>query len=391
MRDFARIGLLTVEERGMPTIAPGSPHLARVAACAIFLLAALAGPLAAPAPADAAWVAKGRGFGHGAGMSQYGALGMAKQGRDYRQILRHYYTGVKIAKAKTKRVRVLLVSGVSSASFTGAKKACGKNLDARKTYSFRLSGNSVTLHRPNGSRLTGCGREGDARGGAAVRYVGVGVYRGTLHARAVGGSLYVINQVPLEGYLRGVVPKEMPASWHPAALRAQAVAARSYALATRVNGNGYDLYDDTRSQVYLGKGAEHPATNRAVKQTAGQVVKYGGKPVRAYFFSSSGGRTENSEHVWSAALPYLRSVRDPYDKVSPYFRWRVRFTNAEMRARLGAYFSGKLRRIKVLATGGSPRIVRARIVGSRGSSVVSGATLRSALGLRSTWVRFKRK
>jgi stage II sporulation protein D len=360
-------------------------------AAAFALLVAALALLAAPAPADAAWVAKGRGFGHGVGMSQYGALGMAREGRSHRQILRHYYTGVKIANADAKNVRVLITSGVSSASFSGASKACGKSLKQNKTYSFRLSGGSVVLHRPNGSRLTGCGREGAASGGAAVRYAGVGVYRGRLLARAVGGSLYVINRVSLEDYLKGVVPNEMPASWHPAALRAQAVAARSYALASRVNGNGYNLYDDVRSQVYRGKTSEHPATNRAVKRTAGQVIKHGGKAVRAYFFSTSGGRTENSEDVWSAALPYLRSVRDPFDKVSPYHRWRVRFTNAQMRARLGAYYSGNLRRIRVLETGGSPRIIRARIVGSRGSSVVSGSTLRAALGLRSTWVRFKKK
>src|SRR5690606_4582389 len=160
-----------------------------------------------------------------------------------------------------------------------------------------------------------------------------------------------------------------------AALRAQAIAARSYALATRVNGNGYNLYDDTRSQVYGGRSSEQRSTNRAAKQTAGKVIKHGGKVATAYFFSTSGGRTENSEDVWSARVPYLRSVKDPADQASPYHRWRVRFPTAEMNAKTGA----------------SPRIVRARVVGSRSSSVVSGATLRERLGLRSTWVRFRRK
>ncbi|HEY8466847.1 MAG TPA: SpoIID/LytB domain-containing protein [Solirubrobacterales bacterium] len=357
-------------------------------------LAAAVGALLAvgASPADAAWVAKGRGFGHGVGMSQYGAYGMAKNGRSHKQILRHYYTGVKFGKAKVRAVRVLITSGLSSVYFSGATRACGKSLKTGKTYSFRIaSASRVSLHRPNGSRLTGCGREGAARGGKSVRYVGVGVYRGRLIARAVSGTLYAINRVGIEDYVKGVIPNEVPASWPAAALRAQAVAARSYALATRVNGNGYNLYDDTRSQVYGGKSSEHASTNRAAKATARQVIKHGGKIATAYFFSTSGGQTENSEDVWTSRVPYLRSVKDPADKASPYHRWRVRFSNAQMKARLGAYFSGKLRRIKVIETGASPRIVRARIVGSKGSSVVSGATLRSALGLRSTWVRFKRK
>lgn len=357
------------------------------------LLAAAIGALLAlgASPADAAWVAKGRGFGHGVGMSQYGAYGMAKKGRSHGQILRHYFKGVKIRKAKARNVRVLITTG-SSLPFSGAKRACGKNLKPNRTYSFRLaSASRISLHRPNGSRLTGCGREGAARGGGSVRFAGVGVYRGQLIARAVGGSLYAINKVGLEGYVRGVIPNEVPASWPAAALRAQAIAARSYALATRVNGNGYNLYDDTRSQVYGGRSSEQRSTNRAAKQTAGKVIKHGGKVATAYFFSTSGGRTENSEDVWSARVPYLRSVKDPADKASPYHRWRVRFTNAEMNAKLGAYFSGRLRRIKVVKTGSSPRIVRARVVGSRSSSVVSGATLRERLGLRSTWVRFRRK
>jgi|HigsolmetaAR201D_1030396.scaffolds.fasta_scaffold02742_6 Sporulation protein and related proteins len=359
----------------------------------VALAAAVSALLAAGAsPADAAWVAQGRGFGHGVGMSQYGAYGMAKNGRNYKQILRHYYTGVKIGQANVRAVRVLLTSGVSSMAFTGAKRACGKSLKPNKTYTFRVaSSTKVSLHRPNGSRLAGCGREGVAAGSGKVRYVGVGVYRGKLIGRAVGGTLYAINKVGIEDYVKGVIPNEAPASWPAAALRAQAVAARSYALATRVNGNGYNLYDDTRSQVYGGKSSEQRSTNRAAKATARQVIKYDGKVATAYFFSTSGGQTENSEDVWTSKVPYLRSVKDPADKVSPYHRWRVTFTNAQMKAKLAPYFSGKLRRIKVIETGGSPRIVRARIVGSKSSSVVSGATLRSLFGLRSTWVRFKRK
>lgn len=369
--------------RYMHAIRPRSAILA----VAIALLA-----LAFATPAQSAWVVKGRGFGHGVGLSQYGALGFAKQGRAAGAIVRHYYKNVRIRPANTRNLRVLITSGVSSVPFTGATRACGKQLKENRTYSFARNGSRVIVRRPNGSRLTGCGSEGAARGGGSVRYVGVGAYRGALLARAVGSSLYAINRVGIEGYVRGVIPNEVPTSWPQAALRAQAIAARSYALASRLNGNGYDLYDDTRSQVYGGRSSETVRTNKASKATARKVIKHGGKVVAGYFFSSSGGRTENSEFGFSGGSPrpYLKSVRDPFDNVSPHHRWRLRFTNAQMAASLSGLFQGKLRRIRVLETGRSPRIVRARVVGSKGSSVVSGDTLRFRLGLRSSWARFKR-
>ena len=103
----------------------------------------------------------------------------------------------------------------------------------------------------------------------------------------------------------------MPYIWHPEALKAQAVAARSYALATRKTGGAFDLYPDTRSQVYLGIDHEKPSTNAAVDATAGQVVLYEGQVAKTFFFSTSGGRTASAEDVWGAAVPYLVSVRRP--------------------------------------------------------------------------------
>jgi stage II sporulation protein D len=356
------------------------------------LALALAFFLLSAASADAAkWKLEGRGFGHGVGMSQYGALGLAKKGRGYKSILKRYFTQITVGKTNTRNVNVLIASGLGSVPFTGATRACGKDLNKGKSYSFRAEGSSVSLRRPNGSKLSGCGNEGSARGGASVVFSGVAVYRGDLRARNVGGSLYAINHVRLEDYLKGVIPNESPASWPKAALRAQAVAARSYALATRVGGNGYDLYDDTRSQVYSGKSTEQRSTNRAVKATEARVVQSGGTTVAAYFFSTSGGRTENSEFGFGGGSPrpYLKSVKDPYDKVSPHHRWSFRLSQAQMEAELSGLFAGNLKKVKVLKTGRSPRIVQARVVGSRDSTVVSGDTLRYRFGLRSTWVRFK--
>ena len=356
----------------------------------LLLAAAVAATLTLPAGAAGKWVVPGKGYGHGVGMSQWGAFGLAKKGRSYKRILRHYYTGVKIRQADTRSVRVLLTTGLNSLLFTDARRACNKRLNPGRNYSFGVARGGVELNRANGRRIKKCGNEGAASGGS-VRFAGVGSYRGRLIARNVAGGLYAINKVGMQDYVQGVIPNEVPASWPRHALRAQAVAARSYALATRLNGNGYDLYDDTRSQVYGGKGSETASTNNAAKATKGEVIKAGGKVATAYFFSTSGGRTENSEFVFSEPRSYLKSVRDPADRRSPVHRWRERFTNQEMKSRLSGLFSGRLKRIRITKTGRSPRIVRAKVVGSNGKTTVSGDTLRSRLGLRSTWAEFKKK
>ena len=359
--------------------------VAAMATCA--LIAALS-----PAPADGRWVVKGRGSGHGVGMSQYGALGFAQEGRGYERILTHYFRGTTVSETQTRSVRVLL-DVVGSVPFTGAEAACGKRLRPGRAYSFSLRGAKVKLRRGNGSVIKGCGREGVARGGRSVVYSGRGAYRGKLIGRSVGGAVYAINKVNIEGYVKGVVANEVIPSWPKHALRAQAVAARSYALATRLDGNGYDLYDDTRSQVYGGRSSEEAATNRAARATRHEVVKHNGRVATTYFFPSSGGQTESSEFGFNGGRPrpYLKSVTDPFDAVAPVHRWRVGFSNSRMAAALAGLYQGTLREIKVLQTGRSPRIVRARVVGSRGSSRVSGDELRFRLGLRSTWARFRKR
>jgi stage II sporulation protein D len=353
-------------------------------------VALLAVALLASAAAEANWVIKGRGFGHGVGLSQYGAHGYAQHGRNYKQILGHYYRGTKVARTKSKRVRVLLGSQ-SNVGFSRARDACGRALNPDKRYSFALSGSRTTLLGANGSKLGSCGKEGRAKGARTISIDGFGRYRGDLVASADGDSLLVINSVGAEGYVKGVVANEMPSSWHQQALRAQAVVARSYGLATTRAG-AFDHYDDTRSQVYGGRTSETKATNRAVKRTKRKVVKYGGRVATTYYFSTSGGQTENSEFGFGAGSPspYLKSVNDPYDDISPVHRWRVTYSNSAMESRLKSLFQGNLRRIEILDTGRSPRIVRARVVGSSGSSTVSGDTLRNRLGLRSTWAKFKR-
>jgi stage II sporulation protein D len=199
-----------------------------------------------------------------------------------------------------------------------------------------------------------------------------------------------INAIGLEDYLRGVVPGEMPPAWPAEALRAQAVAARTYAIATSKNGDGFDQYADTRSQMYTGIAGERPTTDAAVAATRNEIVVYGGKPIVTYYFSASGGRTENVENSFlgSDPAPWLVSVDDPFDSLSPRHRWTTRLTLRSAKRRLGSLLHGSLRQIKVLRRGASPRVVRAEIVGSGGRTEISGPQLRSKLGLFDTWARF---
>jgi len=187
-----------------------------------------------------------------------------------------------------------------------------------------------------------------------------------------------------------VVGAESPSSWPADALRAQAVAARTYALTTG-GGANFDQYADTRSQMYVGVGGEVASTEAAVADTRGQIVTYDGKPVVTYFFSTSGGRTEDVENsfIGSPAKPWLRSVADPYDNESPRHRWGpYRYTMAQAAAKLGSYVKGTFRGIDVTRRGESPRVVYADVVGSKGRTRVTGPQLRSIFGLFDTWATF---
>ncbi|MFM7652131.1 MAG: SpoIID/LytB domain-containing protein [Vulcanococcus sp.] len=211
-------------------------------------------------------------------------------------------------------------------------------------------------------------------------------YRGRLQVLPLGSGLQVINHVPLETYLASVVGSEMPASWPQQALRAQAVAARTYALKGRKPAAAYDLKSTVASQVYRGIEAETPSTREAVAATRGLVLIYGSGLIDAVFHSSSGGSTESSGHLWSQQLPYLVSVPD-FDQESPVAQWRQPLP-ADLLARAFAEIGG-VRRIEVVATTPTGRIRQARVVGPSGELVLSGAALRSRLGLKSTWVRFE--
>jgi stage II sporulation protein D len=359
------------------------------------LVAAL---LLAPSSSFAAdrLVIKGGGFGHGVGMSQYGAMGQAKLGRNYREILKHYYAQTDIQRlSSTPTVRVLLQSR-SKVSFTGAVQAGDRRLQPGKTYNVIVSGAGVALRSSSGKKLKTFAAPLRVVGpkGLPFRLVGGannGNYRGALELRPARlGGLNAVNALDLESYVRGVVSRESPSSWPAEALKAQAIAARTYAITTNKPGDGFDQYPDTRSQVYGGVAAETPSTDAAVAATRWEVVTQGGRPVTTYFFSTSGGRTENVEFGFVGGLPkpWLKSVEDPYDNVSPRHRWDFSFTAGQAKAKLGGLVKGSLKEIKVLQRGVSPRVVRAEIVGSEGTTPVDGATLRRRFGLYDTWAFF---
>jgi len=349
-----------------------------------------------PATAGAASVnvVRGAGFGHGIGMSQYGAYGFAQQGFGHERILRHYYRGAELGSAPNRPVRVLLQASDPYVRFTGARRVAGRRLNPRRTYVVRPGGGGRLRVEGIGIlrgpvRVTG---QGPMRLlGPALNGITSGLYRDdfVLRPGALGG-VTAINLIGIDPYVQGVVPGEMPSSWDYDALRAQSVTARTYALATRKTGEVFDLYPDTRSQVYTGVRGETARTNTAVRDTRRQVLKYAGEPIVTYYFSTSGGRTENVElsFLGSTPQPYLKSVRDPYDGISPRHRWRFRFSDATMGAKLGA--PGSFRRVDVTRRGRSPRIVSARVVGSRGSRALSGASIRARLELYDSWAHFSR-
>jgi stage II sporulation protein D len=343
---------------------------------------------------------RGAGYGHGIGMSQYGAYGYAAHGADWKDIVLHYFTGTHLGNAAGRTIRVLLQSGNKTVWVSGATRAGNHKLDPTKSYRLVRKGlNGVELRPARGKRIAtmdgvvpvSSSSGSVVLGGRAINGLTGGRYRGVLEVRpGTFGGLMAVNALPLDSYIQGVIVGEMPTSWPQPALEAQAVVARSYALVTDAGGAIFDQYPDTRSQMYYGMSRETAGTNQAVQATAGQVVMYGDTVASTYYFSTSGGRTENIENSWpgNAPVPYLRSVDDPYDNLSPRHRWRFVWSRSKLDAKLGGFVKGKLRDVKVTKRGVSPRIVSATIVGSKGSTVVSGPQLRSHLGLFDTWAYF---
>jgi stage II sporulation protein D len=349
------------------------------------LVATSASAQPTPATGEAVFVVSGGGWGHGVGMPQYGAAGQATEGKTYQQILSYYYTGTELGTASSRWLRVLLAEGRrtvklgSDGAFTvqgatGPKhKVAGGELELAATLRFKGPKGPV---RPKAPLVLRPAK------GALLTFDGI-AYRGRVEVHRKGTRLSVINVVPLDAYLQGVVPSEMPFGWPTEALKAQAVAARTYALTRVEKGKPYHLVSDVRDQVYRGIAGETPRTNEAVRATAGKVVTHGGSLATTYYYSSSGGKTANAADVFGFSVPYLVSRPDPWDKASPHHKWSVDLDAATLGAKLKA---GGQAVDAVAAPTPSGRVRALTVQTATGQKQIEGTDARLALGLRSTYM-----
>ena len=344
-------------------------------------------------------VVDGRGNGHGIGMSQWGAYGYASKTRHTdAYILAHFYPGTRLANSASRTVRVLLKQGptllVSSATQLTAPGRAPIALHGDRSYRFEPDGLGLrvvdtTVERAkariaSSARVTGSGMV--RLRGLAQNGVMSGRYRSELWLSSDAASVTAINRLSIERYLLGVVPAEMPSTWPLEALKAQAVTARSYALRSLQPMHQFDVYADTRSQMYKGVSGETTRTTNAVNATAYDTLYYGSQVAAAYFHSSSGGRTADIAEEWGGVpVPYLRPVDDPYDNLSPHHGWTITLTTVDVQRRLGALVNGDLQDIRVTARNSSGRTATVTITGSGGVTTATGVQIRTALGLRSTW------
>lgn len=372
----------------------------------------------------------GKGYGHGVGMTQYGAEGMAEKGYKYTSIIKYYYTGVDIIKYNTSNmnIRVALKLQTPNASFLSKKEYNIIDPSTNKVL-FSLPENSITkISYADGSFIiknsSGIGLPVTtsspidilATGSAidistamvssdtaapnpveatttassialsttttgAISFKGQS-YSGNIiisRSSADNNNMDIINVLNIEKYLRGVVPSEMFASWKPEALKAQALAARTYALKAILYGTKaeYDVYDNVMSQVYLGESAHRSNVDKLIEATSGQVITYKGSLIDAVFSASAGGYTVDSSFVWGYNIPYLKGKPDPYDKSVYASNW---WTYKIKKTALNKIFSqvGSLQNIEV-ANKEFLRPETLKIIGSKHTITMDSYKFRSKL------------
>jgi stage II sporulation protein D len=379
-------------------------RIAATATATVTAFALLTSPVTAVVPARTtvppSFLISGHGDGHGHGMSQYGARGAAAAGLSAARIIAFYYQHTALTTWPTTTVRVqvsddgasTIVAAAPGLTVTGVPTALPsigiaqwKLVPSATSAGLDLAELGPTGWKTYKRNLPA--RADFAQPGSSVRLFAYGQardYRGTVGGLRSGSGVLTINRVGLDDYTRGVVPSEMPSSWGPAAVQAQAIAARTYALYAVVHnaGSAYDICDSNNCQVYGGLDAEQAASNAAVTATQGQVATYQGSPIFAQFSSSDGGWTADG------GQPYLTSQADPYEQNSgdPYLNW-----NATVPAsRLAGYYGlASVSRIQLTQDGhgaGGGRVLSAVVVGKRsnGSAAqisVTGFGLMNTLGV----------
>ena len=378
-------------------------------------------------PLGATVTIHGRGYGHGVGMSQYGARGRALAGATSTEILAHYYRGATLGSIPANtHIRVRVLNGFKASStrpltlygrrgewrFEGNAAVYPKDarIEVRPTITSTASGPAATWRvkvvGPTGTVLRSAttrsfrllGVTNSTVFQVASRTSSYDTYRGALRVGLVMTAplASVTNELTLERYLRGVVPAEMPSTWPVEALKAQAIAARSYAARRlRPGVSYYDVPDDSSSQVYLGVRGEKPATTAVIIETAGVVLMSGSSIANTLFHSAGGGGTEHNENVFVSAtgakvagpVSYLRGSLDrrddgtAFDTGSPYATWK---TASYTRSQLSTWFGrdsrtnvGSITALDLSARGVSGRLIRVTLIGSRGTKTVSGAVFRT--------------
>lgn len=371
-------------------------------------LALLAPPTAsadsAVTPRSGSFTVRGAGYGHGHGMSQYGAYGAAQKGLGWKKILAFYYPGTKLSPMPTGttiKVRLtadddddLRVRPAPGLKVTaGGKSYTVPTGKAYTAWRVTRSGSGYRLaHRTTAgrwkTRATGLGSSTWSLSSSSkvLRLVlpsgSTRDYRGSLALVKRGTGGRTVNKVLLEDYVRAVVPVEMPTSWAADAVRAQAVAARSYAVRTRdfSDSPGYDICDTTSCQVYAGKSREDARGDAAVKATAGMIVTYRGEVALTQFAASNGGAMARSN------LPYLVAGPDPYDGVPTSQTWTRTISAASVARQWPSV--GTVKSLRVTSRDGSGRwggrVQQIKITGSKGSVTVAGSTFQWRFGMRSS-------
>lgn len=370
----------------------------------------------------------GRGYGHGVGMSQYGARGRALAGQDGATILAHYYRGATLGSIATTtliRVRVLwtwaatpakplliygrlapwTIDGINvtfpvDAALRLIPTTTSTTTGPRTTWRLRVTA-------PDGAILYDAAKPASVvvRGAAAnsrlqlwSKSTSYDQFRGLLRVSTASTTptVTVVNDLPLETYLRGVVPVEMPSTWPTAALEAQSIAARSYAARRlRPGVSYYDVPDDSTSQIYRGALGERATTNAIIRSNAGVVLRSGTAIANTLFHSTAGGATENNENVYTSStgarvagvVSYLRGSSDrradgsSFDAAAPYATWATR---TYTRAQVSAWFAadprtnvGALTALDLRNRGVSGRLISVTLIGAAGTRTVSGAVFRS--------------
>ena len=383
-RPFSEEEAMTVPRRASRLLA------ALLTCCAMALYGGAVG--VQPASAQSGFTFTGSGWGHGVGMSQWGARGMAAAGKSSTEILTHYYTGTEVAsRSVSNDLKVLIGERVGTFTLVtgGTTTVLGVGtVGAGATIRLTRSGNSTVVsgalsRTVEGGVLIQFAGAGDLKvspPGYSYRYGMLGIW-----PDAGGGLRAVIGGLSMQQYLYGL--GEMPSSWPAEALKAQATASRTFGQKRRDarGGADFDLYGSVWHQAYTGTKFQAPAWTAAVDATANRVVTHNGTLIDAVYSASSGGHTENSEVVWVSPVPYMRGVPDPYDAGggNPHAGWSRTYTGAQ----LGSWFGvGTVTRVEILPPlGVSGRTDRAtiRLTGTGGTTSVGGTSFRSTVNSKS--------